>query len=630
MMRSRSARLVGRLAACALVLFTATSALPSSGGANNPQGAAVTPAAAVASARQPSAAKAAGGIVQVVEYYNAGLHHYFITADPAEIAALDGGAFGGVWQRTGETFLAWDIAGAPSGASQVCRFFGTDKYRADGSRIGPNSHFYDAVPSECDFVKTAWQSVAADGLSYPAWTFEKYAFAVKVPVGGVCPADTQTLYRTYNNGAGGDPNHRYSARETALQAMAGWVSEGPVMCLPPGQTATAAGAPSGAAASALVGTAGGSVSAPDGRLTVTIPSGALAGNTTIGIQPLTNMAHGKIGKAYRLTPDGQVFLRPVTLTFAYTDPDLAGTAVGLLGAAFQTADSYWQWAGDATVNTATKTVSVGTSHFSNWSLVKSVQIFPATETVHVNGSADLEVTLCYDATSPDPLGYQCEVGVFAMTEPIGDWSVNGKPGGDSGFGTVSGSGQEATYTAPSFVPVPNTVAVSATVDFGPKGKSTLSSDITIVAVDSWSGTASSNAQGITATAQVTWVLQSMTNNVGLYRPTGTLSVVIPPCSINPSSAAINPATDGFLSVDYNAKPATYHGTGGTSWVTTYTCPTGTFSLNVAGGFFGGSKGQGGVEAQGEVTPDGMTIQGSDTNFSGSIPATFTWKFTHNQ
>jgi len=180
--------------------------------------------------------KAAGGVVEVVEFHNATLDHYFISADPAEIAVLDGGAFGNAWKRTTSTFPAWDVVGSPPGTVPVCRFFGTDRYRADGSRIGPNSHFYTADPNECAFVKTAWQSVANDGISYPAWTFESNAFAVKLPVGGACPAGTQPLYRAYNNGARGDPNHRYSLSAGVLQAMAGWAFEGLVMCLPQGDS----------------------------------------------------------------------------------------------------------------------------------------------------------------------------------------------------------------------------------------------------------------------------------------------------------------------------------------------------------------------------------------------------------
>ena len=39
-----------------------------------------------------------------VEYFHTGWGYYFVTADPGEIAGLDGGAYGGVWQRTGQTF----------------------------------------------------------------------------------------------------------------------------------------------------------------------------------------------------------------------------------------------------------------------------------------------------------------------------------------------------------------------------------------------------------------------------------------------------------------------------------------------------------------------------------------------
>jgi len=60
--------------------------------------------------------------VQVVEYYNAGQDHYFISSLPADIHALDTGVFKG-WARTGRTFEAWP---EPTGtASAVCRSSGS-------------------------------------------------------------------------------------------------------------------------------------------------------------------------------------------------------------------------------------------------------------------------------------------------------------------------------------------------------------------------------------------------------------------------------------------------------------------------------------------------------------------------
>ncbi len=55
---------------------------------------------------------------------------------------------------------------------------------------------------------------------------------------GACPAGTQPVYRTYNDGARGDPNHRYSLDAGQLQAMPGWSFEGLVMCVPQGASST--------------------------------------------------------------------------------------------------------------------------------------------------------------------------------------------------------------------------------------------------------------------------------------------------------------------------------------------------------------------------------------------------------
>ena len=194
-------------------------------------------AASLAAKSFAVAPQATETVVTVVEYYNKALKHFFITANPVEVAVLDGGAFGGAWQRTGQTFGAWALAGRPVDSVPVCRFFGTDQYRSDGTRIGPNSHFYTGDPAECAYVKTAWAAVAADGRSYPAWTYEEDAFALKLPgAGGTCPAGTEGVVRAYNNGAGGDPNHRYVADARLLQGMPGWTVEGLAMCRPVAKT----------------------------------------------------------------------------------------------------------------------------------------------------------------------------------------------------------------------------------------------------------------------------------------------------------------------------------------------------------------------------------------------------------
>ena len=154
----------------------------------------------------------------VVEFYNSTLVHYFITADPNEAAAIDGGAAGPGWERTGKTFKS-------GGPSRVCRFYGSpDIDPATGMRRGPNSHFYTIDPAECAAVKTDI-----------GWRFESYDFSGRPRSGAACPAGTVAVLRAYNNRfAQNDSNHRYMTEQATYDAMLaqGWSGEGAVFCAP--------------------------------------------------------------------------------------------------------------------------------------------------------------------------------------------------------------------------------------------------------------------------------------------------------------------------------------------------------------------------------------------------------------
>jgi Glycosyl hydrolases family 16/Repeat of unknown function (DUF5648) len=145
-----------------------------------------------------------------VEYYYSDWNFYFVTAFPDEIAALDEGAFGGLWKRTGQTFQVWPQA--TDGALPTCRFF--------SATFAPkSSHFYTPYADECAARK-------AEGI----WQYEAIAFYLQLPdkATGNCPAGTTILYRLYNNGMGGAPNHRFTISAVTfnqMQAM-GWAFEG--------------------------------------------------------------------------------------------------------------------------------------------------------------------------------------------------------------------------------------------------------------------------------------------------------------------------------------------------------------------------------------------------------------------
>src|SRR5207247_6350672 len=80
-------------------------------------------AAAILCLAARQACAAGGDFLDAIEYYYPSLDHYFVTANPSEIAALDGGTFPG-WQRTSLGFKVYDPATAIPGLVPVCRFYG--------------------------------------------------------------------------------------------------------------------------------------------------------------------------------------------------------------------------------------------------------------------------------------------------------------------------------------------------------------------------------------------------------------------------------------------------------------------------------------------------------------------------
>ena len=233
-------------------------------------------------------------------------------------------------------------------------------------------------------------------------------------------------------------------------------------------TPTDVGTPIGAPATATIGSAGGVLSSVDGRLTVTIPPGALAADTVLTVQPVTNTAHGGVGDAYELLPDGQVFALPVDISLHYGDEDISGTAPELLGWAVQNADGYWELQSDTRLDTALDTLSVSSSHFSFWSGVSSFRIVTPSQTVQVGSALPVEVQGCVTMTMgvgpvhslmPGTLCAPASVA-FRSGAALGTWRVNGVANGDATHGTIIAPGVTTAYRAPVEVPTPDRVTIS--------------------------------------------------------------------------------------------------------------------------------------------------------------------------
>lgn len=162
--------------------------------------------------------------LNLVEYFNAGLNHYFMTADPAERQVMETGGAGSGWARTLSLGRVWGTAPG-SYILPLCRFYGNPALGPEGRRRGPNSHFFTLDPDECAAVNED-----------AGWIFEGIVFQAAAPNRGACPQPLVPVYRSYNGRyLENDSNHRYATDLAIVQQMSvqGWVSEGVVFCVAP-------------------------------------------------------------------------------------------------------------------------------------------------------------------------------------------------------------------------------------------------------------------------------------------------------------------------------------------------------------------------------------------------------------
>jgi hypothetical protein len=92
---------------------------------------------------------------------------------------------------------------------------------------------------EEDFVPRSKFSEPTPVKAISAWHYEGDVFYVTLPAAdGTCAAGTLPVYRLYNDGQGGAPNHRFTTDPAVRAEMLakGWIAEGDgvgvTMCAP--------------------------------------------------------------------------------------------------------------------------------------------------------------------------------------------------------------------------------------------------------------------------------------------------------------------------------------------------------------------------------------------------------------
>ena len=228
------------------------------------------------------------------------------------------------------------------------------------------------------------------------------------------------------------------------------------------------GTPTGEVVKKSIGPAGGSLSSRDNTLQIEVPAGALAANTEISVQAVSNTLPGSPGPAYRLLPEGTRFAKPVKLTFKYTNKHLDSTAEDALFMAYQAQDGIWRFIPKTTLNKTARTLTVETGHFSDWAPYAMFWLRADPNSVLVKKASMLVI---YSTNEDIPAEELDDPEIAIFRERVLRKEGNIKNWKLEGAGKLSSSSFEfARYDAPSKVPAVNPVTVSVEVhNFLPGG-----------------------------------------------------------------------------------------------------------------------------------------------------------------
>lgn len=222
---------------------------------------------------------------------------------------------------------------------------------------------------------------------------------------------------------------------------------------------TEVGTPIGEKVSKEIGSAGGSLASTDGKLTLTVPKGAVTENTLFSIQPITNTSESGIGTGYRLEPHDVKFTTPLELTIRFDENDLEGTVPEALALAFQDAEGAWQAPTKSRLDTNAKTFTVSTTHFSDWLLLKRVAITPAKAKVFVGETLFIKVDACTNRVWYEKINVWVTDKCQGLNTKDAKWELKG-----AGSLERADKSSGAVYTAPAVKPDDNKVKVTVEID----------------------------------------------------------------------------------------------------------------------------------------------------------------------
>ncbi|WP_128543376.1 hypothetical protein [Larkinella soli] len=242
---------------------------------------------------------------------------------------------------------------------------------------------------------------------------------------------------------------------------------------------TEAGKPIGAPSSKTIGPDGGTLTSADGKLTLTIPAGALSRETLISVQPSENKAPNGAGPAFRFAPEGTRLAKPALLSYRYERGEISGPVPGNLNLAAQAESGVWNLTRAAAADTTKQTVAAEVDELDPFAFIEKYKLSP--EKLEVIPGEKRRLAIYYHPQGFFPPGGKgaerpLSEAVIAPQGIVQEVTINGlKAPNPNEWGTFWFAGQtrqsEFDFVAPSKVPVKsrNPLALGVRL-YDPNGK----------------------------------------------------------------------------------------------------------------------------------------------------------------
>jgi hypothetical protein len=230
----------------------------------------------------------------------------------------------------------------------------------------------------------------------------------------------------------------------------------------------------------------------DGKLTLTIPVGALSKTTTVSVEPVTNTASLGFGTSYHFMPEGTRLVKPATITYQYEEQELNGVDASHLAIAQQQPNHSWAITHSAAINTSKRTITSRLRDFSWASLVtkylltsNKAELIPGEEAHLYLRYAKKGFPEQNDSEGDDLL---VPIPNFGTMQGVRQWTVNGQLFGDNeSIGSLIPDPKQAPkaiflYTAPEQLPAKGKRQIALGVELEHEGQAnfTLICNVSIV------------------------------------------------------------------------------------------------------------------------------------------------------